>query len=211
MVAAREGEHKSNEEEIRSLQIKVRSLQSDLEDSEYKNQMTSRQYRREKTQIEKAVHEKETKIGELNQHVEETEEKYKTQLEEYTKECDKLKETTKCHEKKIENLEEVIHDLKSCLQSSKDAQEGVSEQVEKYKQKSRDLEDKIIAADDQIQLLNHQVEEVCISLVIPIHTPIECEIFHRSNPKWQKISFVVSSVLFLDLSKTFPDTLSKLT
>ena len=157
MVAAREGEHKNNEEEIRSLQVKVRSLQSDLEDSEYKNQMTSRQYRREKTQIEKALNEKETKIGELNQHVEEIEDKYKTQLEE----CDRLKELTKCHEEKIENLEEVIHDLKSCLQSSKDAQDGVSEQVEKYKQKSRDLEDKIIAADDQIQHLNHQVEEVC--------------------------------------------------
>ena len=146
---------------------------------------------------------KKAKIGQLNQHVEETEEKYNTQLEEYTNECDRLKETAKCHEEKIENLEEVIHDLKSCLQSSKDAQEGVSEQVEKYKQKSRDLEDKIIAADDQIQLLNHQVEEVCTSLVIPTHTPIACEILHHSKPKLQKISVVVSPVLILDFSKNF--------
>ncbi len=157
--AAREGQQASHEEELESLQKQVRALQNDLEDSEYRHQMTSRQFRREKTQMEKVLQEKSQLLDEVKAKSEEVEKKLAS-FEENDKESLRLKDTIKTHEEKLENLDAVIVDLRSCLQSSKEAQSCLEEQLAKYKQKCRDLEDKVVAADDQMQSLQSQLCEV---------------------------------------------------
>ncbi len=159
-AAARENEQQTHEDEIKTLQSKVRALQSDLEDSEYNNQMTSRQSRKEKAHLDKALQEKECQLTQVQAKLQEAQARALS-ADEDAQELLRLRDASKGQEEKLANLDAVITDLKSCLQSSKEAQNNAEDQTEKYRQKCRDLEDKVISADDQVHALQARIEEVC--------------------------------------------------
>ena len=159
MRSAREGEDAEHREEVETLHNKLKNSQRDIEDLEYQNQTISRELRKEKTQVEKTLKEREAEVEKCRGKICDLESKFEEAVKN-TGDVQKLQSVIKDNEAKIDTLDGVIKDLERCLTSTKESQDSTCEQLERYKLKCRELENNCNNADDQLQTLQSQLDEV---------------------------------------------------
>ncbi len=159
MRSLREGERKEHREEVETLHTKLKNAQRDMEDLEYQNQTMSRELRKEKTQVEKSLKEREGDLEKCKGKISDLESRLESAMKN-NEDMEKLKSVISENEAKISTLDGVIKDLERCLTSTKESQDSTCEQLERYKQKCRELENRNNNADDQVQNLQSQLDEV---------------------------------------------------
>ena len=124
---------------------RVSSLERQLEETEYKNQMSCRQLRREKTQLEKLLRETETALAETQEVIDEAE--FRSQESSIDAEQSVSKQVVDA-EHKVSQVTEAMRDLETCLHSSKAAEEVLCVEVETLRERCRHLQEAVYKSED---------------------------------------------------------------
>ena len=131
--------------ELSAAKKRVSSLERQLEETEYKNQMSCRQLRREKTQLEKLLRETETALAEAQEVIDEAE--FRSQESSIDAEQSVSKQVVNA-ERKVSQVTEAMRDLETCLHSSKAAEEVLCGEVETLRERCRHLQEAVYKSED---------------------------------------------------------------
>ncbi|KAI0213937.1 Kinesin-like protein KIF20A [Lamellibrachia satsuma] len=133
------------ETELTALKQQICTLETKLNDCEYKHQMSCRQMRREKSQLEKLLRETETALAEANDQIEEAD--FRSQESSINAEQSYSKQISDA-ERKVLQVTEAMVDLETCLQSSKAAEGRLCQEVDTLKERCRHLQTVVYQSED---------------------------------------------------------------
>ena len=131
--------------ELSTVKKHVTTLETKLEESEYKHQMSCRQLRREKTQLEKLLRETETALTEAQELIDEAE--FRSHESSIDAEQSVSKQVVDA-ERKVSQVTEAMRDLETCLHSSKATEEVLCGEVESLRERCRHLQEAVYKSED---------------------------------------------------------------